>query len=127
MVLCSWRVKGPNEVWERCIFEDLPDQTTATPYRWHAEMFQDLFCRYLFGSGTPEVPPGQHSEEFANPTIPAAVLCSCALLAALTESEDLPVDPDYKIKVRTVYRCLPSKLTHPSSIGIVSLSSQYQP
>ena len=113
MVLCSRRVKDPSEVWERCDFEDLPDQTTTAPYRRRAEMFQRLFRSYLFGSGTPEVPPGQHSEEFADPTVPVAVLRSCTLLAALTESEDLPVDPDYKIKVRTAHWCLLSNLHIP--------------
>ena len=114
-------------MWERCVFEDFPDQTTAAPYRRRAEMFQGLFRSYLFGGGTPETPPGQHSKELADPNIPAAVLRSCTLLAALTESEDLPVDPDYKIRVRTAYWCLLPKLTHPSSTGTVSLSFQYQP
>lgn len=100
MILCDRRVKRPSQVWERCAFADLPDWATVAPYHRRAEMFQRHFRSYLFGSGTPEVPPGQDSEEgLADPTIPADICRGCILLAAVTESEDLPVDPDYRIHV----------------------------
>ena len=43
----------------------------------------------------------QHSsEEPADPAIPVTVLRSCIFLAALTESEGFPADPNYRIQVR---------------------------
>lgn len=39
-------------------------------------------------------------EEPTNLTVPETVLRSCIFLAAMTESEDLPADPDYRIQVR---------------------------
>lgn len=118
MVLCDRRVKRPSQVWERCVFADLPDWAAVAPYHQRAQTFKDCFRGYLFGSGTPQIPPGQHSEEGpANPTIPANVLCSCVVLAALTESEDLPADPDYRIKVRRFTHVHWRQLTPSSSIG----------
>jgi len=101
VALCDRHVKQPSQVWERCVFADPPDQATVAPYRRRAEAFQQRFRDYLFGSGAPEVPPGQQPEEGpTDPTIPEDVLRSCTLIAALTESEDLPADPDYRIQVR---------------------------
>ena len=100
MVLCDRRIKQPSQVWELCTFAHLPTWATVAPYRRRAETFQTLFRSYIFGSGTPETPVGQHSEEVPDPTIPAAVLRGSVLLAALTENEDLPADPDYRIQVR---------------------------
>jgi len=99
-VLCERRIKQPSQVWELCTFAHLPSWATVAPYRRRAEMFQMCFRSYLFGSGIPETPVGQYSEELADPTIPAAVLRGSVLLAALTENEDLPADPDYRIQVK---------------------------
>ena len=63
-------------------------------------MFQARFRGYLFGSGTPASPPGEPLEELTHDVIPASVLRASALLAAMTESEDLPADPKYRIQVR---------------------------
>lgn len=114
MILCDRRVKRPSQVWERCVFADLPDWATVAPYHRRAEMFRNRFRDYLFGTGTPQVPLGQHSaEEPADPAIPETVLRSCIFLAALTESEDLPADPDYRIHVR--------RFIHPHYIGLHTL------
>ena len=101
VLLCDRRVKQPGQVWELCMFARLPTWATVAPYRQRAEMFQTLFRSYLFGSGTPETPVGQHElGEFPDPAIPAATLRASTLLAAMTENEDLPADPDYRIQVR---------------------------
>lgn len=100
-VLCDRRVQQPNQVWELCVFGELTGWATTAPYHRRAQMFQQRLRNYLFGSGTPESPPGLHvGEELADHTIPATVLRSSILLAAVTECEDLPTDPDYRIQVR---------------------------
>ena len=100
-VLCDRRVQQPNQVWELCTFAELPEWVTVAPYRQHAQTFQRCFCNYLFGSGAPGSPMGQQLEDkLANPTIPTTVLRGSILLAAMTECEDLPADPDYRIQVR---------------------------
>ena len=105
VILCDRRVKQPGQVWERCVFADPPNWSADAPYNQRATAFRSRFRTYLFGTGTPEGPPGQQSEEgLIGPPVPAAVLRSCTLLAALTESEDLPADPDYRIRVRLFTR-----------------------
>lgn len=100
-VLCDRQVREPIQVWELCVFQEPTEWAVATQYRQRAQVFQRCFRSYLFGSGTPECPPGQHlEEELAEPTVPAAVLRGCILLAAMTECEDLPADPNYKIQVQ---------------------------
>ena len=60
-------------------------------------------------------------EDLVDPTTPATVLRGTILLAALTENENLPADPDYRIRVSwTVcpqdrYLCL--HFAYPSSTG----------
>ena len=80
---------------------DLPHWATVAAYQQRAGIFRSRFRNYLFGTGTPQVTLGQQSEEEpADPAVPATVLRSCIFLAALTESEDLPADSDYRIHVR---------------------------
>ena len=78
MVLCDRRVKQLSQVLELCTFARLPTWATAAPFHRRAEIFQRLFHSYLFGSGVPETPMGQHE--------------------AMTEDGDLPADPDYRIR-----------------------------
>lgn len=100
-VLCDRHVQRPDQVWELCVFEELTGWATTAPYRRRAQMFQQCLRNYLFGSGTPESPPGLHvEEELADHMISATVLRGSILLAAVTECEDLPTDPDYRIQVR---------------------------
>lgn len=98
--LCDRCVQQPGQVWELCRFEGIADWVAVAPFRQCAQLFQTCFRNYLFRSGTPESPPGEELEELTNTTTPAMVLCACALLAAITECEDLPADPDYRIQVR---------------------------
>jgi len=66
-------------------------------------------------------------EEFVDPTTPPEVLRGSILLAALTENEGLPADPDYRIQVSWLihHRHLGSHVTHPSSAGITFPGFQY--
>lgn len=100
-ILCDRQVQRPDQVWELCIFAELPEWAAVAPYRQRAQTFQTRFRDYLFGSGTPEGPTGQRLEdEPADTSVPATVLRGSILLAAMTECEDLPTDPDYRIQVR---------------------------
>lgn len=125
MVLCDRRIKQPGQVLELCTFAHLPTWATVAPYCQRAEAFQRCFRSYLLGSGTPETPVGQYSEEFADPTIPATVLRGSILLAALTENVDLPADPDYRIQVRYFIRTLYLGLRFQSSTGFPLPRLQY--
>ena len=93
-------MQQPSQVWERCEFERITDWVASAPFRQCAQTFQARLRGYLFGSGTPESPPGKHLEELTDAAIPVTVLRASALLAAVTDCEDLPADPDYKIHVR---------------------------
>lgn len=93
-------MQRPNQVWDLCRFGGLNDWVAAAPFSQRAQIFQSRFRSYLFGSGTPESPPGEHLEEPANTTISATVIRASALLTAMTECGDLPADPDYRIQVR---------------------------
>jgi len=104
-VLYDHRIKQPGQVWDLCKFAPLPDWAIVDPYRRRAEMFQGCLHRYLSGGGTPAAPTGQELEgEFVDPTTPAEVLRGSILLAALTENENLPADPDYRIGVSQFVR-----------------------
>ena len=84
-----------------CTFAELPEWVTVAPYHQCAQTFQRCFRNYLFGSSAPGSPTGQQLEDkLANPTIPTTVLRGSILLVAMTECEDLPADPDYRIQVR---------------------------
>ena len=62
-------------------------------------MFKNHFRTYLFGRCVPESPRGEQPVEPVDPAIPATVLRASTLLAAMAESVDLPVDPDYRLQV----------------------------
>lgn len=93
-------MQQPSQVWELCVFGELTDWVAVAPFRQRAQMFQSCFHSYLFGSGAPESPPGEHLEELGDVATPATVIRSATLLAAVTECEDLPSDPDHRIQVR---------------------------
>ena len=57
----------------------------------------------------------QLEDKLSNPTVPATVLHGSILLAAMTECEDLPADPDYRIQVR---------LSGNSNVGMTIQSDQ---
>ena len=125
--LCDRRVRQPGQVWELCRFEAPAEWAAAAPFRQRAQMFQARFRGYLFGIGTPASPPGEPSEELTHDVIPASVLRASALLAAVTESEDLPADPDYRIQVRPFGTRMESLrwLTCRSSTGFLSPRPHY--